>query len=167
MSTVLLVSFFVLVGLAVVLVAMRSGSKGPVLDSSRRGSRRALAVLLTLAFVVFVVAVPILVAVDGADQDARAGSVQLTAQEREGRQVFNERCVQCHTLGASNAVQQVGPNLDVLRPPKELTLDAIEKGRARGQGQMPAQVVVGEEAEAVAAYVAKVAGRADAPGTTN
>ena len=54
---------------------------------------------------------------------------------------------------------RVGPNLDVLRPPKELVLDAIDKGRALGMGQMPAQVVEGKEAEDVAAFVAKTAGR--------
>jgi mono/diheme cytochrome c family protein len=158
-STLLLVLFFVLAGLAVVLVAMRSGSKGPVLDSSKKGSRRTLAVLLALALIVFVVAVPIVVAVDGSDQDAKAGPVALNTEEREGRQVFNERCVQCHALGASSAVQRIGPDLDDLRPPKGLVLDAIEKGRARGQGQMPSQLVEGPEADAVAAYVAKVAGR--------
>ena len=158
MSTLLLVLFFLLLGLAVVLVAMRSGSKGPVLDPQKKGSRRALGYMLAVAVLLFVVAVPIAVAIDGSKQDERAGALRLTAQEREGRQVFNERCVQCHQLAASNGVQRVGPDLDELRPPKELTLDAIAKGRARGNGQMPAQVVVGEEAEAVAAYVARVAG---------
>ena len=159
MSTLLFVLFFLVVGLAVVLVAMRSGSKGPVLDSRKKGARRALAWMTALAVLLFVVAVPIAVAIDNSDQDKRAGSITLTAKERAGRQVFNERCVQCHILGASNAVQRVGPNLDTLRPPKGLVLDAIAKGRARGQGQMPAQIVVGEEADDVAAYVARVAGR--------
>ena len=159
MQTVLLVSFFVVLGLAVVLVAMRSGAKGPVLDPSRRGSRRALAWMLALSILAFVVAIPVAVAIDSSDAEADAGPVQLNEQEQRGRQIFNENCVQCHILAASNGVQRVGPSLDELRPPKELVLDAIEKGRARGQGQMPAQVVTGPDAEAVAAYVAKVAGR--------
>jgi mono/diheme cytochrome c family protein len=53
----------------------------------------------------------------------------------------------------------VGPNLDDLRPAKALTLDAINKGRARGQGQMPAQLISGPEAQDVANYVATVSGR--------
>ena len=158
MSTLLLVLFFLLAGLSVVVVAMRSGSKGPVLDPSKKGSRRALAYGLGIAVLLFVVAVPIAVAIDGSKQDARAGAVRLSAHEQEGRHIFNERCVQCHQLGASNAVQQVGPDLDELRPPKALILDAIAKGRARGQGQMPAQLVDGPEAEAVADYIVKVAG---------
>ena len=159
MQTALFVLFFVVLGLTVVLVAMRSGSKGPVLDSSRKGARTALAWLLALAILAFVVAIPIAVAIDSSDAEATAGAQQLTKEEQHGRQVFNENCVQCHVLAASNGVQQVGPNLDDLRPPKELVLDAVLKGRARGQGQMPAQVVTGPDAEAVAAYVAKVAGR--------
>ena len=159
MSTLLVVLFFLVAGLAVVLVAMRSGSRGPVLDPDKKGSRRALAWALGVAVVLFVVAVPLAVAIDGSKQDTRAGAVRLTAEEREGRQIFNERCVQCHQLDASNAVQQVGPDLDELRPPKALVLDAIAKGRARGQGQMPAQLVDGPEAEKVAAYVERVAGR--------
>jgi mono/diheme cytochrome c family protein len=159
-STLLFVLLFLLLGLGVVLVAMRSGSKGPVLDSRKKGSRRALAWLLGLSVIVFVVAVPIAVGINNRDRsDTRAGAVTLSKQEQHGRQIFNMRCVQCHTLKVSNGVQRVGPDLDQLRPPKALVLDAIAKGRARGQGQMPALLVTGPDAEAVAAYVAKVAGR--------
>ena len=37
-------------------------------------------------------------------------------------------------------------------------LDAIEKGRASGKGNMPAQVFEGKEAEAVAQFVAVASG---------
>lgn len=160
MQTALFVLFFLALGLSVVLVAMRSGSKGPVLDSSRKGSRRAVAWLLALSILAFVVAIPLAVVLDNnRNAEAKAGPLRLTKKEQRGREVFNQNCTQCHVLAASNGVQQVGPNLDELRPPKALVLDAIAKGRARGQGQMPSQVVTGPEAEAVAAYVAKVAGR--------
>ena len=159
MQTLLIVLFFVILGLSVLMVALRSGAKGPVLDPSKKASRRVLAVLLGLSVAAFVVAIPLAVAIDNSDAEAEAGPVQLTAEEQEGRQLFNENCVQCHELAASAGVQQVGPDLDELRPPKELVLDAIRNGRARGQGQMPADLVTGPDAEAVAAYVAKVAGR--------
>src|ERR687893_254274 len=48
------------------------------------------------------------------------------------------------------AVGRVGPDLDVLAPTTGLTINAIEEGRARGQGQMPAQLLDGEEAKHVA-----------------
>ena len=60
----------------------------------------------------------------------------------------------CHTLEAANAVAQVGPNLDTLRPTKALVLDAIENGRARGNGAMARNLVIGEDAEDVAEFVA-------------
>ena len=37
-------------------------------------------------------------------------------------------------------------------------LNAIQNGRARGNGQMPAQLYTGQDAEDVAEYVARVAG---------
>ena len=60
---------------------------------------------------------------------------------------------------AANAVAQVGPNLDTLRPPKALVLDAIKNGRAKGNGQMAAGLYQGQDAEDVAAYVAKAVGQ--------
>ena len=160
MQTALFVLFFLVLGLSVVLVAMRSGSKGPVLDSNLKGSRRAVAWLLALSILAFVVAIPLVVVLDNnKNAEAKAGPLRLTKKEQHGREVFNQNCVQCHVLAASSGVQQVGPNLDELRPPKALVLDAIAKGRAGGQGLMPSLVVTGPDAEAVAAYVAKVAGR--------
>ena len=84
--------------------------------------------------------------------------MDLNAAQANGREVFGTYCATCHTLKASNAVGKVGPNLDVLHPPKGLILDAIANGRARGQGQMPAGLVDGQDAQDVAAYVAAVAG---------
>jgi mono/diheme cytochrome c family protein len=52
----------------------------------------------------------------------------------------------------------VGPNLNQLKPDKARVQNAIEKGGA-GTGAMPANIVTGEEAEAVATYVSSVAGQ--------
>jgi mono/diheme cytochrome c family protein len=158
-TAAIVVLFFVVLGVFAVLLGMRAGRRGPFLDSEGKGGRRAVGWLAGLAVLLFAIAIPIAVAIDGGDQAAQAGSVDLTAKEEAGRKTFNQNCTQCHTLGASQGVQQVGPNLDELRPPKALVLDAIKNGRARGQGQMPALLVTGPEADAVAAYVAKVAGR--------
>ena len=43
-------------------------------------------------------------------------------------------------------------------------LDAIENGRARGNGQMAADLYTGEEAENVAAFVAKAVGQVERSG---
>ena len=73
--------------------------------------------------------------------------------------VFGERCNNCHTLAAANTAGKVGPNLDQLKPPYALVLNAIQTGRIRGQGTMPADIVSGKDAQDVARFVAAVAGK--------
>ena len=158
MATTVFVLFWVLLGVAVVLAGMRSGRRNPLIDPATKGGRRTAALIAVAAAVVFMIAIPLAVGLSG-DDAAQAGAVKLTAAEERGRSTFYRACGQCHQLDAANAVGRVGPNLDVLRPPKALVLSAIKEGRARGQGQMPALLVEGEEAEQVAAFVAKTAGR--------
>jgi cytochrome c551 len=153
---------FVVLGLSIVLFAF-SGSRGPrrpAAGPSRTG-RKLVLVGATIVALGLGVAVPLAVGlVNGNDHAKQApGGVDLTEAQAAGRSVFARYCSTCHTLAASNAVGKVGPNLDVLHPPKALVLDAIAKGRARGAGQMPAGVVDGEDAQNVADYVAAAAGR--------
>jgi mono/diheme cytochrome c family protein len=100
----------------------------------------------------------VIAAVDDRNDIPQAGVSNLTASEKHGRELFGQRCGACHTLSAANAIATVGPNLDQLRPPKALVLDAIAHGRARGNGNMPAQIYTGQDAQDVAGFVAKVAG---------
>lgn len=159
MATVAFVVFFVVVGLGVVLVAMRSGSRRPLLDPDRRSGRRAVAWLAGLAVIVLGIGIPVLVGINNNnDAKAQAGAIKLTAAEQRGREVFARNCAQCHTLHATNSVGRVGPNLDDLRPPKVLVTETIKTGRAGGAGQMPAMLVTGADANDVAAFVARVAG---------
>ena len=81
--------------------------------------------------------------------------------EERGREVFAQRCQNCHTLAATQAVAEVGPNLDELKPPPVLIRDAVENGRARGNGAMPADLAEGQDLDAVVAFVAKAVGTAD------
>jgi mono/diheme cytochrome c family protein len=161
-AAVLFVLAFLVVGLAVLAFAF-SGRAGARYrrDAPTRAGRRFVAIVVTIVVVLLGVAVPLAIGVVNSNDHAKSapGGVDLTASEEAGRAVFATYCSTCHTLKASNAVGKVGPNLDVLHPPKGLILDAIAKGRARGQGQMPAGLVDGEDAQDVAAYVAAVAGR--------
>jgi mono/diheme cytochrome c family protein len=159
MSAAIFVIAFVLLGISVVLFAMRAGGR-PLFDPDKRSGRRAVAILTGIALVFFGAALPIATAIDNADS-AEAGPIELTKAQESGREKFAQACQQCHTLAAVNATGKVGPNLDTLRPPKALTLDAIVKGRAQGRGQMPSQLFTGKDAEDVADFVAAVAGRAD------
>jgi mono/diheme cytochrome c family protein len=161
MATLALVLFFVVLGLGVVLAAMKSGRRGPLLSAESRTGRRLVVLLTVATAALFGVGIPLAVGFLNGDEQSKDGpsGVELTADQEQGREHFARSCAQCHTLKAANAVAPVGPSLDALRPPKEIVLDAIEKGRARGQGQMPALLVEGREARQVADFVAAVAGR--------
>jgi mono/diheme cytochrome c family protein len=161
-AAVIFVLAFLVVGLAVVAFAF-SGRAGVRYrrEAPTRAGRRFVAVAVTLVVVLLGIAVPLAIGVVNGNDHAKSapGGVDLSASQADGRAVFAKYCSTCHTLKASNAVGKVGPNLDVLHPPKGLILDAIAKGRARGQGQMPAGLVDGQDAQDVAAYVAAAAGR--------
>jgi mono/diheme cytochrome c family protein len=162
-AALIFVLVFLTIGLTVVAFAFMSGQAGSRLReraSSRRG-RRLVVAFVTIVVVGLGVAVPLAIAVVNSNNHAKSapGGVDLTAAQVSGRATFAKYCSTCHTLAASNAVGKVGPNLDTLHPPKALILDAIAKGRARGNGQMPAGLVAGQDAEDVADYVAAVAGR--------
>lgn len=160
MSVGVLVAFWVVAGVAVVLVAMAATRRRRAPGKPSKASSWAFGLSMAATFVLLGAAIPGAVVLSNADADANArGGVDLTSEQVEGRQLFAEHCSTCHTLAASNAVGEVGPDLDRMRPTEELTLNAIEEGRARGMGQMPSDVVTGAEAEAVASYVAAVAGR--------
>jgi len=150
---------FVVVGLIVVAAAF-SGGRGTAdrPPGPTRRSRRSVAIVVGAMVLALGVLVPALVIAAGRDSKKAPGGVRLSAADERGREIFAQRCATCHTLAAANAVGKVGPNLDQLRPPKALVLDAIQKGRARGQGQMPAGLVDGQDAQEVATFVGKVAG---------
>jgi mono/diheme cytochrome c family protein len=167
MLTLVFVLIWVFLGLGLLLIALSGGPGGAVqrLQNQSRGGRRAWIAGFFLALVVLGIVVPLAVieSVDARDDVPRANVSNLTAAEKKGRELFGQRCTMCHTLEASHAVAQVGPNLDTLRPPKALVLDAIAHGRAKGNGQMAAQLYTGQDAEDVAAYVAKAVGQTKPP----
>jgi mono/diheme cytochrome c family protein len=155
-------AFWLIVGGGVFLVALSGGPRGARGQLHSEGSLAKR--IRRLGFVVvaaFGLAVPIAVALANGHDKARQGpsGITLTRDEAMGRELFARSCATCHTLAAAAAVGHVGPNLDLLRPPAALVLNAIEMGRARGAGDMPAGIYVGKQAEDVAKFVAAVAGR--------
>jgi len=160
MAAAIFLGFFIILGVGVVLVAMRGGPRG-VRDTLERGRRRPLrAAEFAAAGVValFGLAVPAIV-LRGDQAKAGPGGTTLSTAQADGRKLFNAKCATCHTLGDANAVGLVGPDLDILAPTSGLTLNAIKQGRARGTGQMPAQLIDGQDARDVAKYIEDVAGR--------
>jgi len=82
------------------------------------------------------------------------GNAALIAQ---GKQLFQQNCGSCHTLSDAGTAGKIGPPLDPLAPDEQVVLGAIRNG-GQGSGTMPANIVTGEDAEAVATYVSSVAG---------
>jgi cytochrome c551 len=84
--------------------------------------------------------------------------------DSRGATLFAERCAGCHTLDAagtegSNPDERVaGPNFDNRRETKDQVLYAIRNGGFSG-AIMPQNIVVGDDAEAVAEFVAEYAGK--------
>jgi mono/diheme cytochrome c family protein len=164
MAVLAFVLLFVLLGLGALFLAMTGGPRGArerLQTQSRRG-RRGATLLFVVTVLILGVAVP--AAVIAMDKDRRsipeANVKELTPMQQQGRELFGQRCRNCHTLKAANATAKVGPNLDDLAPSEALVLDAIDKGRARGNGNMAADIYEGEEAKAVAEFVAVATGGA-------
>lgn len=91
-------------------------------------------------------------------------SVSKSEPEYKGAQLFAANCSGCHTLSAAGAqgtgnrgTRTQGPNLDQRKETLESALFAIENGGYSG-AIMPQNIVVGEEADAVARFVAKYSG---------
>jgi mono/diheme cytochrome c family protein len=86
-----------------------------------------------------------------------------------GAELFYERCSGCHTFEQANAYgskptgqlqggeRTNGPNFDVRKVNRDDALFAIRNGGFSG-AIMPANVVTGEDAEAVADFLAKYSG---------
>jgi mono/diheme cytochrome c family protein len=163
MAVIAFVLFWVLVAVGLTFIALSGGTRGARerLHTQSRIGRRIAFGGFAVALLVFGVGVPaaVIAGVESRDSIPEANISDLSATEQHGRELFTQRCSLCHTLEAANAVAQVGPNLDKLRPTKNLVLDAIEHGRARGNGAMASNLVVGEDAEAVASFVAKAVGQ--------
>ena len=162
MGALLFIGAWVLLGLVVFFIAVSGAPRGARerLYGQTRGARRTITLAITAVFLVMGVAVPALV-IAGNERVDEAGRarVRLTAAQERGRELFGRSCNQCHQLAAANTVGTLGPDLDKLKPPRRLVLDAIVNGRLRGQGRMPAQLLRGRDARDVADFVAAVAGR--------
>jgi mono/diheme cytochrome c family protein len=163
-GTVVFILVFLVLGLSVVGVAMRSGRPPAGSRRESRAAARARNIAIGLVILVVGLGAPTLVLAFNHDRTKDAvGGVDLTSAQANGRTLFAKNCSTCHTLAASNAVGRVGPNLDDLlvgvQNRNAFVLDAINKGRANGNGQMPAGLLVGNDARNVADYLSAVAGR--------
>jgi cbb3-type cytochrome c oxidase subunit III len=94
------------------------------------------------------------------------GGIAKSGDQDRGKQLFQSKCAGCHTLAAANAKGKVGPNLDDAfaydrkQGFKEVTIEQVVRDQIElASGRMPPNLVRGGDADAVAAYVAGVAGK--------
>jgi mono/diheme cytochrome c family protein len=92
------------------------------------------------------------------------------ATAHAGAELFYQRCSGCHSLDAANAYgskppSQIqggertnGPNFNIRKEAKDDVLFAIRNGGFSGS-IMPANVVVGQDAQEVADFVSKYSGK--------
>ena len=146
------VLLFVLLGLGALFLALsggparaqRASAEPPQAAAARRCCSCCALLVLGIAVPVAVIA-----AVEDRDDIPEAG---VTTSRR-----CRSTAASCSASAAPTATRSRPPTPGhrsartwTAAPPKELVLDAIENGRARGNGQMAAELVEGEDAEAVA-----------------
>jgi len=88
---------------------------------------------------------------------AVAGTGVTAEAPTDGKSLFAQTCVSCHTLADAGASGTVGPNLDQTKPSKDLVVDRV----TNGQGGMPSfkSQLDAAQIQAVADYVSTAAGR--------
>jgi mono/diheme cytochrome c family protein len=104
------------------------------------------------------------------------GEIDVDQANHEGAVLFNERCSGCHTFKRANSFgskpegalaggeRTNGPNFNVRKVNREDALYAIRNGGFSGS-IMPANIVMGEDAEKVAEFLAKYSGEESGEGT--
>jgi mono/diheme cytochrome c family protein len=108
------------------------------------------------------------VALAGCGGEVTVPEDQQTA--RKGAVLFEERCSGCHSLDSANSYgskpegelhggeRTNGPDFNIRKEDRKDVLYAIRNGGFSG-AIMPANIVVGQEAEAVADFVAQYSGK--------
>jgi mono/diheme cytochrome c family protein len=153
---------FVLAGIGVIFVASRGGAAA-ARQARLTGGGRSFRVAMLMVYAGLGIGVP--AAIIAARGQALGGTgrlaqTSLTPHRLEhGKFLFRRTCASCHTLAAVNARGVTGPNLDQIgQVTPQRVLNAIRIG-GTGQKRMPAGLLDGQDAQDVAAYVSKVAGR--------
>jgi mono/diheme cytochrome c family protein len=117
----------------------------------------------------------VIAALAGCGSSNTSGTIQIAANDppqlQRGAVLFRERCSGCHTLDAAGArgskplgqlsggERTNGPNFSIRREEREDVLYAVRNGGFSG-AIMPANIVVGRDADAVADFLAKYSGGA-------
>jgi mono/diheme cytochrome c family protein len=107
------------------------------------------------------------------DADQNTGAREVPANLQTGQHLFETNCGTCHTLYAAGTDGNFAPNLDQLlaqtgpstdpstiKATKTRVLNAINNGvDSSTPGRMPAGILSGQQAEQVADFVSREAGK--------
>jgi cytochrome c553 len=152
---------FVLLGTGVLFVAFSGGPAAAREAYLTRGGR-LFKFVIPLIYVGIGIAVPAAVIADKGETEGGVGPLRdeaLSTRDEEGKDLFEQTCKSCHNLDAVQARGVTGPDLDQIgQITRQRVLNAIRIG-GTGQGRMPSGLLEGSDAEAVAGYVSKVAGK--------
>ena len=109
------------------------------------------------------------------------GGLARSSDSSGGKELFVEKCGSCHALADAGTTGKIGPDLDAAFGPsreqgfEESTIRQVVRDQIHlpspgtgepGFPEMPADLVTGDDAEAVSAYVASVAGQSATSGST-
>ncbi len=106
----------------------------------------------------------------GKEGEEEAGTVKVAAADVESKDLFNNNCGPCHTLAAAGSDGVVGPDLDQTLIPSGTNSAESYSGTSTRvmqavtcgvSGRMPKAILLGDEAQDVAAFVAAYAGQID------
>jgi cytochrome c6 len=161
MAIIAFLAAWLVLGIAVVFVASSGGpgrARRAYLTRGDRGFRYGIP-LLYIALGVAVPAVIIASRGEAVGGNGRLASTEPTPELERGKNLFRQNCATCHSLKAANANGVTGPNLDRIGlVTRQRVLNAIRIG-GTGQMRMPSGILQGADAQAVAAYVSRVAGQ--------
>jgi mono/diheme cytochrome c family protein len=158
---------WVLVGIGVLFVAF-SGGPGRARNAYLTRGSRAFKIAILVIYLGVGIAVPAIILNARSDAQGATNGLQTKHASEEiskGKQLFRSTCASCHTLAAVNARGVTGPDLDRIGLNTASEKSAIQRVEnairigGTGQDRMPSGLLQGENAQAVATFVATVAGR--------
>jgi mono/diheme cytochrome c family protein len=126
----------------------------------KRMSKRPLVIFVIFA-AICLVALPAWALTQKGSSDASAAGT-VPAGQRQGLELFQINCGACHTLAAAGTEGIIGPNLDQLLGTGPKSADTVKANQSRVLsaiqtgigGRMPKGILQGEQAKAVAEFVA-------------
>ena len=161
MAIVAFIVPFALLGGAVLFIAF-SGGPGAAREAYLTRGSKVFKLVVPIAFLILGIGVPGLVLANRGQAEGGTGSLRstsLSSTDAEGKQLFRERCASCHSLSAVNARGVTGPNLDNIGEVSKKRVESAIRIGGTGDKRMPAELLKGPDAEHVADYLSKVAGR--------